>query len=645
MRWVGGVWRNGCRRSGSVVVTDQRHPHRRSLWSVSLATFVRRGLGRLLPVLGVVLLASGCAAGSGTDAAEMAEATASSLDEAAVSDNGTAPVDGSNGSAAVETSTGSIGAASSGGGVDGSLDVADGSPAVGVGSDESDPATSDDHAGPPPPTGPIVYFAATETLAISLDGSFVYAATSSAWDDPADCDAPPVERLALRSIDAGVESASFGAGLVESANVHMMSIGENNQALFILRCDGDDGPQSWLRHAQLGPSGEVAWLSRRLLVENAERPFFAGWRDAKTVIVGRFLRIDPNDDFEAIHEYRLVSLESGEILDVQVASTADGAPLRTTHRVTFDDWTYRVVADERGRPGCEGTGIAATLAVDDGSGERPAFEQPEVAFSSLADLQVSSTGYISWVSRCDGYTTPWVGRISSDGSIVDAHRVDLAATGVDETGGVTRSGAYLDVFRVTDDGYLLGAGRQHSQDFDASRPALVRYDLSSDPFFVTGSDVQIENAPLFDALAPNGTWHLGDTLAARPACGATTLYGAVDGVFNRALPAGLELDTIVDADVSDATRISFDDGYSFAFRTVVLQTECPSEYDGRRLWYGTESDTVFRGMSLRRVEVGEVADVLSITIVPSPSGGGPEFAVATVELLDGTVRDVELRPF
>jgi hypothetical protein len=120
------------------------------------------------------------------------------------------------------------------------------------------------------------------------------------------------------------------------------------------------------------------------------------------------------------------------------------------------------------------------------------------------------------------------------------------------------------------------------------------------------------------------------------------LYGQTPGGFVRAFPAGVELDTIVDVDLAETRRVSFPDSDDYVSRTVVVQTECPGSYEGRQLWFGIEADRIIWGLGLQRADLGEVADVLSVRDVVPEGSDYVDFSIVQVELLDGSVAEIEL---
>ena len=142
-------------------------------------------------------------------------------------------------------------------------------------------------------------------------------------------------------------------------------------------------------------------------------------------------------------------------------------------------------------------------------------------------------------------------------------------------------------------------------------------------------------------MSGEGNWYLGETRGAEPACGAKTIYGDTPGGLARALPVELELDTVVDFDVSQTRTVDFDDGYSYTTRTVVVSTECGDEYGGRRVWVGNEPEQLRYGLYFEQADIGEVADVLSVREEANDDGYSWD-AFAEVVQLDGTVVEVQL---
>ena len=104
------------------------------------------------------------------------------------------------------------------------------------------------------------------------------------------------------------------------------------------------------------------------------------------------------------------------------------------------------------------------------------------------------------------------------------------------------------------------------------------------------------------------------------------------------------LDEIVDVDLAETRRMSFDDGTEYVSRTVVVQTECRARYEGRRIWFGTESESVQWGLVFERADILEVADVRRVRDLFEDGSQFLDLSMVEIELLDGTVFETELFP-
>lgn len=488
-------------------------------------------------------------------------------------------------------------------------------------------------------------FRTDNIVAISESGRYAYSGTTSAYNSQTSCDAAKAETLAFVAIDDAVDGEvnPYAAGFVQTGDIRQLLIGDDGRAIAVLSCGGFEDATVWMQQVRLTPDGPVADIGDviPLGAEGESDPFLLRWVDDSTIELRVVIEVDP-DDFETwIVERRQVSVETGEVVATEQFGYFDDDDAFASGGafVTAEGFTYRAIPDPNGAVGCEGFGVARTLELDDGSGVRSAFDGPDRTFSIVEELHVSDDGYIAWYSGCEGFVSAYVGRVQDDGTIADAHLIDTYSL----QGRVDDFADYY-FYRLTADGHLAAVGQAYAPDTDESTPAFLRYDLATDPNFVNTAEppVDIDEAPLFDAIEAGGTWHVGETLAQDRACGGRTLYGRVDGGHVRAFPAGIELDAIVDVDLADTRTIEYDDSDDYVSRTVVVQTECPAEYDGRRVWFGIESDRVVWGLVFQQADLGEVADVLSVRDVVEPGTDFVEYSVVQVELLDGSVVEVEL---
>lgn len=495
--------------------------------------------------------------------------------------------------------------------------------------------------GPPVVQLPTDAFRADAVLGLSSDGAFAYAGTSSPWNDATSCDDEPTDSLVAVDVVAAATSAPtiIAAGLEQAGDVRQMVFGANSSVAILSSCGSADAdPELWMQRGELGADGRLVSLGPRLDMNAAGEsdPYVLRWVDDESVELRVIIEEDPEDFETWLVERRQLSLSSGQVVRVEQYGYFDDDGFNARGELETENGTYRVIDDPAGRLGCEGFGVAVTLQLDTGDEQRLALTQPEFVFSDISELHMSPDGYISWTSGCEGFVSAYVGRVRADGMIADAHLIETFSFLAD---------TYVDIqyYRLSNDGFLHGVGQSFDPDADANGPDLLRYDLAADPHFVNTAEPAplIETEPLFAAVGEDGTWHVGETLGAEPACGAQTLYGKTPGGFVRAFPAGVEIDEIVDVHVGETRRISYPDG-DFVSRTVVVQTACPASYEGRRVWFGIETEDVIWGLWFERADLGEVADVLGVRDVLQDGTEFVETSIVQVELLDGTVAEVEL---
>jgi hypothetical protein len=431
-----------------------------------------------------------------------------------------------------------------------------------------------------------------------------------------------------------------GAGLEQAGDVRQVLVGPGTSAAILSSCGSSDAPTVWLQRAEFGSDGRIIDLGDRLEMggEKESDPYLLRWVDDEIIEARVIIEVDPDDYESWLVERRQLSIDTGEVSAVEQFSYFDDGEFASRPvLMTADGFTYRVIDDPSGSVGCEGFGIARTLELDGGGQRRLALTQPDLVFSDVSDLHVAATGHISWTSGCEGYVSAYVGKILADGRIADAHLIETFSSEPE---------TYSDFqeYRLTNDGFLVAIGQTFQPDSGDSEIAFLRYDLSTDPHFVNTANPPpvIDPTPLFQAVGGDGSWHVGETLAIERSCGGKTLYGQTEGGFIRAFAAGTEIDAIVDVDLGETRTINYADGDQFVSRTVVVQTECPGAYDGRRVWFGLETDNIVWGLWFDRADLGEVADVLSVRDVLQEGTQFVETSIVEVELFDGTIAEVEL---
>ena len=514
---------------------------------------------------------------------------------------------------------------------------------------EPTPATEPTSASEPTPAPeptPVVPLSPAEfrtdaILGISNSGTHAYAGTSSPWVDETPCDAPAAESLSVVDIAAGAQGvvAGVAAGLEQTGDVRQFLPGPGSTAAILSSCGSLAAPVMWLHRAEVGADGRITSLGERMEIGGGGRdPYLTHWIDDDTIEARVIIEVDPDDAETWLVDRRRISMSTGETISVEQFGFFDNAGFTTELTLTTPaGFTYRVVDDPAEGVGCEGFGVARTLELETGGERRLALTQPSLVFSDVRDLHLAPTGHIAWTSGCEGYVSAFVGKVLDDGTIADAHLVETYTLSNSEF-------ADYRYYRLTNDGFLAAVGLSFGAGNDDTRPEFLWYDLGTDPHFVNTAEPapQINAEPLFDSVGGDGTWHVGDTLGPDPACGGRTLYGKTAGGYVRAFPAGQEVDAIVDVDLSETRTVAYEFGDDFVSRTVVVQTECPGSYEGRQVWFGLETDGILWGLYLEPADLGEVADVLAIRDVLQDGTDFVETSIVQVELLDGTVADVEL---
>ena len=483
--------------------------------------------------------------------------------------------------------------------------------------------------------------------ALSNDGRFAYVGVTSRWLDATPCEARPQETLAVVDVDVAEsgagDAAPYGANLVQVGDVWQIFLGTSPSGVIVTSCGSLNDLQTWMQRAEFGPDGRIVQLGEQVALagDGESSPVVVRLIDGDLVEVQVVVTPDPNDFETWTIERRHVSTVTGETVTVDSYRFDDDEAGLDNEPVQSPDgrFTYRSVEDPNQGLGCEGFGLARALVVEVDGETLPAVG-PSLVFSTIDDLHFGPDGYVAWTTRCEGFTTAYVGKVQDDGTIADAHAIDT---------GEGASDAYLQMnaYRLNQGGDLVAVGVSRSftsEPGDQGQVVVRRYDLSQDPHFVNTAvpPPNIDPTPLFGALNEDESWHLGDTLQANPRCGASTLYGKSDAGFVRGFAQDAEIDQIVDVDVTETRTLIVEDGDDFRVRTVVLSTSCPADYEGRRVYFGTESGPVHWGLGVSLADLGEVAQVLSVRDRSTPDADFVEATVVEVELLDGTIAEFDL---
>jgi len=486
-------------------------------------------------------------------------------------------------------------------------------------------------------------FAVGALVAFSHDGVWAYGGTANVWDEGAPCDSAPVPALAVVNVEEAVaeNAESYPAGISQPGTVRQLVFSDEASAVVVSACGPFESQTVWMQRVVFGANGRVAELGDKISLNGSEGggdPFVQRFIGADAVAARVVIEVDPDDYESWIIEHREISLVDGTSTLLSSASILDDDAWFLPNELTVPDTglTYREIEDPGGRLGCEGFGVARTIDVEVDGVRMPALPDALV-FSSVENMHVAPGGYVAWTSGCEGFATAYVGKIQADGTIVDAHYINTYDPANEH---------FLEPqsYRLTNDEHIVGVGFSYGPETADGELGFVRFNLADDPYFVNSAvpPLNIDPIPLFDAIGDGESWHVGDTLNRTPACGASTLYGRSSTGFVRAFGATYEIPTIVDVDLAETRVQTFSEGPDFVSRTVVLSAECPTEYEGRRVYFGVESGPVQWGLPTQLADLGEVAEVLSVREQLEPGTDFVEASVVTVELLDGSTAELEL---
>jgi hypothetical protein len=490
------------------------------------------------------------------------------------------------------------------------------------------------------PTLPAETFRPDNVVAISADGDYGYAAITRYWEAETPCDAEPIEQvIGLPLANAEADPQPFSAGIAHAGDIDRLLIDQGRFAAIARCANPTTEDQLQVIAGRVESDGRFTIETERSLgaIEDNRSPWFTQLADGQ--LSYRLLReVDPDDWDTWQWEFRTLDIETGEDELLATSSYDDLGPWPEPLLETSDGFVYRETLDPNGAVGCEGFGVATTIEVEANGQSTLALGRAGLTFSSVANMQINDDGYVFWTSSCEGYDSAYVGQMRSDGTIVDAHFISTS----DSEG----SFAEYRNYRLTNDGYVRAVGNRVV--YDDSGPdslAVLNYDLSTDPHFIN----DVPNPPLIDAgpliagLDPTTGWHVGESLAADPACGGSTLYGEVDGEFFRAFETGTEIGHIVDADVSVVVESEgFEEGSVYRSRWIAISVQCPDEYEGRKIWFGVEGQAMRWGLFLSPAALDPVAEVRDLRVSLDASGNFVESVLVEVVQLDGTIAEVRL---
>lgn len=484
-------------------------------------------------------------------------------------------------------------------------------------------------------------------LGFSPDGAFGFDAVRSPWQGRTACDNASRPLITTIDLQASGDDQLFGfdAGLIAPGEPTQLHLTDENVGVVLTSCGDYPDVEERLVAVELMPDGSLVARSEPLLLNNddlVQGNWLRGLVDGDTALVEVTVGVDEDYDNWA-REVQHIDLLTGAITVTASQPLDDEARVASPPATTPDGrFTYQEIDDPLGSTGCEGYGIAATIAVDDGSGSRPVFGPDQPTYSSITDMHFGPDNLVAWTSGCEGSTTLNLGRINDDGTIADPHWLNLYT---DEYQ-VENSYVEFQHYRLMDDGTVAALGVVYNSETDESTGTYRRIDLSADTGFVNSGPLTpwIDTAnPLAPTLAGTGEWFIGESLATNPACGDMTLYASTTGGFVHGLSDGREIDQIVDFVVSDARFVDYGDGFTMNTRAVAVLTECPDEYVGRQLWFGSEPEIPAYGMWLQQADLPALADVISIREVKQADNDSWYDVVAEVVYRDGSVEEVVLQ--
>lgn len=278
--------------------------------------------------------------------------------------------------------------------------------------------------------------------------------------------------------------------------------------------------------------------------------------------------------------------------------------------------------------------LNGSLMVDDGLAVRPALRDKRDEFDRLGSIVFGPGGLVTWQSGDENYgAKAFLGRIDDGGQIIDSHEVtgteEIIGAGVFDESGVltipTRGGRDVVIDPATDPPFVMSA----------ADPPVIETETPLAPVLETEG---------YWAIDETASWYRGQTLGADPACGSSTLYKDDADGYARVLDGSIELDTVVDVDVSQTLPSGGFDTVG-AVRAVFISSECAAEYSGRRVsWglefvdYGDGGPRFERPLVVKPLDIGPVAQIDAVTPILAEIGGCCERIVQVsvrLTLLDG----------
>lgn len=512
---------------------------------------------------------------------------------------------------------------------------------------EAEPEPEADSGALAPPTDTPVLIEAF--LGFSPDGSYAYDGSVNPWNGSFPCGATldePVVGIDLMASSEANDFVTFAGGIDVPGVASGLYFHKAGSGVLVMRCGEYPDEQETLVPVAIAPNGQLDVVGEPypLTLGDARYQWINGVPEPMVVEVGAMFGAD--DDYDNwTREIRQIDLSSGDVVTVAEVAFDDESRRPQPGFTTPDGrFTYTEIDDPAGSVGCEGFGIAASIALDDGSGPRPIFGADQAAWSSISDMQFGPDGLVAWTSGCEGYVSMTVGLIRDNGTIADVHWLDTQA--------VEDPDDYVEFqhLRMLPDGSVVAIGLHWNED-NTNEPRFRVISLLDDPGFVTTGpnppSVDQDN-PILDTIAGTGSWFLGESPGSGGSCDAMSLFASTTNGIVHGVSSRDSLGQIVD--VAATAPVSFDFDYGFGpttvtRRTIVVVTECADEYIGRKVWFGEEPEMPGNGIWLEPADLPAVSDVLSVRDEyfedDSPWSFDP---VAVVVFRDGTEAEVVLKP-
>lgn len=486
-------------------------------------------------------------------------------------------------------------------------------------------------------------------LGFSPDGRFAYDSSVDPWAGAFPCGATleePVVGIDLARSVAAEDFVTFAGGIDNAGVASGLYFHSSGAGVLVMRCGDFPDLQETLLPVVVGPDGQLSVTGEPypFVVVDARYQWIRGVTEPAVVEVE--VTFGEDDDYENwTREIQQIDLATGVATTVAELDIEDEARIERPGFTTPDGrFIYTEIDDPAGSIGCEGYGIAASIAVDDGSGPRPIFGPDQPAWSNVSDMHFGPDGLVAWLSSCEGYPGLHVGRIMDDGTIADAHWVDPRPW--------DDGGEYVEFrqLRLLPDGNVVAMGLRWSEDGDPE-PRFQVISLADDTGFVTTGPrrpkVATEN-PVADTIAGTGSWFVGESLTDDSACDSMSLFASTSGGLVHGVISPDPLGQIVDVHATPPVSFEVDYGFepdTITRRTIVLVTECPDEYIGRKVWFGDEPEIPGYGIWFEPADLPAVANVLSVREESFDDESPWAFdVIAEVVFRDGTEAEVTLEP-